>query len=40
MRVVIALLFLVPGMHAATPNLQFDYFWIVVHLDAPERAAV
>lgn len=26
--------------HAATPNLAFDHVWIVVHPDAPERAAL
>ena len=35
-----ALLLVVPRAHAATPNLQFDHVWIVVHPDAPERAAL
>src|SRR5262249_2092734 len=35
-----ALLLVVPRAHAATPNLQFDHVWIVVHPDAPEHAAL
>jgi hypothetical protein len=37
---VVALLLVVPWVQAATPNLEFDHVWIVVHPDAPERAAL
>lgn len=36
----VALLLVVTCAHAATPDLQFDHVWIVVHPDAPERAAL
>jgi len=38
--VPLVLIVLVACAHAATPNLEFDHVWIVVHPDAPERAAL